>query len=343
MKKLIVAIISVLAIVAFTVPASATFGKKCPQGQEKKGWKCVDIETPSGGSSATIGDIKNTNTNINTAFGGAGGDGGNATVKNSGNSNNENKNYNTNVNSNRNTNMNTNKQAQGQLQGQAQLQGQGQSQTGIVSNDIRIEDNRKTVQNIVDFNHITPDIGRTSAEHRSVHDTMDVKASSNINALISTITMEMSRKLGKDTKDYEVFEELLFENDFRTTMLRNGVPKNSTFMGSIIFTPTGSKVTLGGLSGRAYEAAMNAGATHYRLEYSVGQYTQGSKAGFDLGSAASVAAKANGSAVIAPGATLGYSTAWSSNEYRAGVIIDLYFDATMTITPKAKPTTIITR
>ena len=337
MKYLVSIMVALFIVSGF----SMSYAKDCPQGQEKKGWKCVDIETPDGGSSsnATIGDIRNTNTNFNTAFGGEGGKGGSVGDVRTG----DNKNYNTNLNNNTNKNDNTNIQGQGQLQGQAQVQGQlqGQSQTGIVKNDITIEDNRVVNQKIVDFNHITPDIGRTSAEHKSVRDTMRVKAVSDIDGMLSSITLTSARKLGEDTKDYKMFKELLFENDFRTSMLTKGA--KGEFMGSIILTPTGSKVTLGGMSGRAYEAAMDAGATHWELHNFSGQYTEGSKAGLDFGSAASVVAKANGSAVIAPGATLGYSTAWSNNEYRPGVVIDLYFDRTMKITPVAKTQPYISR
>jgi hypothetical protein len=53
---------------------------------------------------------------------------------------------------------------------------------------------------------------------------------------------------------------------------------------------------------------------------------QGSKAGFDLGGAASVVTKADGSVVMAPGGTLGYSTAWTSNEYRPTMTIVFFFD-----------------
>ena len=271
------------------------------------------------GGSSFLGDV-NTLSPSASATGGSVGD-----IRND----NDNRNYNTNINS--------HKSEQGQAQGQLQ----GQSQTGIVKNDITIEDNRVVNQKIVDFNHITPDIGRTSAEHKSVRDTMRVKAVSDIDGMLSSITLTSARKLGEDTKDYKMFKELLFENDFRTSMLTKGA--KGEFMGSIILTPTGSKVTLGGMSGRAYEAAMDAGATHWELHNFSGQYTEGSKAGLDFGSAASVVAKANGSAVIAPGATLGYSTAWSNNEYRPGVVIDLYFDRTMKITPVAKTQPYISR
>ena len=235
------------------------------------------------------------------------------------------------------------KQAQGQIQGQ--LQGQVQGNMNVVApvqvTEISIKDQRKTVQTIIDFNHITPNIGNTSAEHKSVNDTMRVKAISDIDGMIQAITLKSARKLGSATSDFKMFKELLFENDFQTTMLSKGA--RGDFMGSIILTPTGSKVTLGGLQGKAYEAAMAAGATHWEMHNFSGQYTEGSKAGIDFGSAASVAAKSDGSAVIAPGATLGYSTAWSNNEYRPGIIIDLYFDDTMVITPVAKVQPIITR
>lgn len=218
---------------------------------------------------------------------------------------------------------------------------QEQVQSNIVVTDITIKDNRQTVQTIIDFNHISPIIGKTSADMVENADTMDAKVISRIDNAISSITLKMSHKLGSDTKDFKMFTELMFENDFRTSIITKGA--KGILMGTLTFVPTGSKCTSAGLSGRAYEAAMDAGATHYVLQYTQGIYMSGSKAGFDLGSAASVAAKSDGSAVVAPGATLGYSHAWSENEYRPGIVIALYFDDTMTITTVAKTQQYISR
>jgi len=229
-------------------------------------------------------------------------------------------------NTNRNTNRNTN--LQGQAQGQAQLQGQaqamGQSQTGTVTNDISIKDQRQTVQTIIDFNHITPDIGKTSADLVNTDKAGDVKAFG-IYWRMTAIALAHAKKMAADSSDVEILESVMFENNFRTNMMRKG--ESGMLMGTITLVSDGGDVTADGMYARAMLKAMELGATHYELlESSASLVHEGSKAGIDLGGAGSVAVKSDGSAVVAPGATLGYSKAWSSNEYRPSMVFILYFD-----------------
>jgi len=339
MKKIIV----LLAIAFFmtTGVAFAGHNEGCPPNNP-------NCNQPGDGDEGGSGDIKNTNTNtnFNTAFGGKGGNGGKGGEGGDASANSSNKNYNTNLNS----NMQGQDQVQGQVQGQLQGQDQDQLQSQSASSnsdsvasannagnkqttDIVIQDNSVVnhAKIPVQYDHITPDIGKTNSDMIDHNGVMNLKAMGSIDAHISAITRVHADKLSKGASDVEVVKSIMFENDFRTTMISKGAV--GQFMGFIYVIPDGSDVTMAGIEGKAYLAAMDAGATHYTMEHSSGMYVEGSKAGIDFGGSASVAIAADGSAVIAPGATFGYSKAWSSNEIRPGVIITLYFDETLKITP----------
>jgi len=353
MKKYIL----LLAIVFALSTAGMAEARKgdCPPGQQQQGGQCSGGDGGGDGGGVTIGDVS----------GGAGGKGGNANAAGgsvfignaplsagdilspsaTGGSVGDITNKNVNKNENTNLNVNSNKatsnakstavaiQGQDQKQGQVQGQDQGQGQAQSVDNTIVIEDNSVIIhpEIPVTYNHISPDIGKTSADMATHGKTMQLKVLGSVDKHIDSITRVHAAKLAKGADDVDVVESILFENDFRTTMISKGAV--GQFMGFIYLIPDGDEVTLAGMEGKAYLAAMDAGATHYTMEHASGIYVEGSKAGIDFGGSASVAIAADGSAVIAPGATFGYSKAWSSNEYRPGVIITLYFDHTLTITP----------
>ena len=236
----------------------------------------------------------------------------------------------------KNTNMNTNINSakQDQEQGQAQLQGQLQGQKQSANNDGNHQSTSIVFEDKTDYDHISSGVQKTRSQLKDQGDANMVKALTFIDERIISITHVAAKRLGKDTKDYKVFEEMLFENDFSTAQLVKGV--NGVYMGSLVLVPTGNDVTAGGLTGRAYEAAMEMGATNYVLTYTSSKYLNGSKWGIDFGTAASMALQKDGSAMLAPGSTLGYSTSWSDNEYRPSIIIELYFDDTAKITPHVK-------
>lgn len=334
MKNLIIAV-TLSITVLFAVDAMAT--KPCPPGQSKKGWKCMPDNPPTdqtpGNTTLTntndinnkvmnnilnaprntvVGVNKNTNLNLN----------GNSNANTNDNTNNNknvnrndisNTNTNTNNNSNKNTNANDNKSTA--------VQGQGQAQGQVLVN----------APTTINFSHELVGLDRTSSEAKDHSGAGDAKIKSNVDSMISRISLKSAKKLGKNTTDFEKFTDLLFENDFVTSAIIKG--NKGDFMGTITLISDGDDATLGGLQGRAYVAAMKAGATHYLLSSTSGKHVQGSSAGIDFGSAASVVVKSDGSALISPGATLGYSTSWSSNEWRPAVVIHLFFDRTMKITP----------
>jgi hypothetical protein len=241
--------------------------------------------------------------------------------------NNDNSNSNSNYNKNFNTNLNynSNRATSNSVAAAAAFakQGQTQGQVGIVQNDISIKDQRKTVQTIIDFNHITPDIGKTNADLPSMENARDVKTKG-FHPAINSITLAYATKMSKGSGDVEIIESIMFENDFRTNMLSRGVA--GAVMGTITLTSDGEDVTADGMFARAMVRAMSLGATHFTLlGESNDLVNQGSKAGLDFGGAASVVTKADGSVVMAPGATLGYSTAWTINEYRPSMVFTLYY------------------
>ena len=135
MHKLLSIICITLAIALVSFNA---FAIDCPPGQERKGWKCVDIEDDE-----TTGIVNNNNND------------------------NSNRNTNTNLNTNANTNLNSNTQgqAQGQLQGQAQLQGQVQGQAQSANNEGNHQSiTIKEADNPVAFSHIGSGVGKTDAD-----------------------------------------------------------------------------------------------------------------------------------------------------------------------------------
>jgi len=189
----------------------------------------------------------------------------------------------------------------------------------------------------VSYNHISPDIGSTNADivrGGSVNDARLFGYFRNISA----ITLQYAKNMASDSKsDVEEINSLMYEQSFRTRHISKVSDERAGFMhymGMKTFVPTGDSVNADGMFGVSMVAGMNAGATHFQIvRVTKGEYNSGSKAGFDLGSAASIATKADGSVVIAPGATLGYSTAWTSNDMRPGLAVAYFFDASLKIVP----------
>jgi len=180
------------------------------------------------------------------------------------------------------------------------------------------------ITTVIDFNHITPDIGKTSADF--IETKGDRGKLIGMADYIDAITLDHAKRMAKDTTDTSILEAILFEMDFRTNMITRGT--SGSLMGTITITSSGDDVTADGMWAVALVHAMTLGATHFDHIYETNSLVAvGSKAGFDLGGAASVVAKSDGSAVVAPGATLGYSHAWSSSEYRPSMVFALYFDA----------------
>jgi hypothetical protein len=301
MKKFIM----VLAIsICLTLPAYAK--KTCPPGQEKKGWKCVDIEDPDGGNTNT-NENDNRNTNFNTNF---------------------NSNSNKNTNKNTNTNTNTNKQAQGQLQLQGQLQGQAQGQTAHnegVEQSVTI--NEADIP--VTYNHISPGTGKTDADLAEHGDASIIRTYISIfkHDDDGLITYEEASKASSGA-DVDIQAALLFEPDVRLNELDWENYPTGKYMGSI--TVTTDDASGDQIVAAACKEAMKRGATGAIIYTDTAKRVSGTKYGIDLGGAGSVAVTESGSAVVSPGATLGWSKAKSDNRVVTEVYMELFYDSDLT-------------
>jgi hypothetical protein len=216
------------------------------------------------------------------------------------------------------------KQKQKQNQDQDQMQGQVQSANNNGNHQTIVFEDR------IQYDHISNPLSKTHSNMKRHLDSSQIKTVSTVYDRLTIIDHKSAKRLGKATTDFKSFPEMLIVKPFQTAHITKGV--KGTYMGSIVFVPTGNDITKGGLIGKALVEGMRQGATNFVMTFDDSQYLDGSKAGIDFGSAASVALNPKtGSAMLAPATTLGYSKAWSSNEYRTGLVIDLYFDDTAII------------
>lgn len=296
MKK-IVLLLAMVGFLFFTTNLFA-YDLSCPPGQEGHWeglhWKCVDVEEPSGGGDIDINidnENRNTNTNINTNI----------------NSNN-NKNTNVNLNGNKNTNING-----------ASAVNSGNNQTLIY----------KEAKNPVNYDHISPDLGKTSAE------LIDHSGESDIRTLTSIfdyddddlITIDEAKSASSGA-DIDVTKAILWESDTQLKEL-NWKVTSGKYMGSL--TLITDSATLDQVIARACKEAMLLGATSISFVVRDAKKVSATKYGVDFGSSASVAAKADGSIVIAPGATLGWSKAVASNIVVGEVYVVLFRDDSLIV------------
>lgn len=299
MRKFLVIAIVTIAL-AFSGNAFAT-GKKCPPGQEKKGWKCVDIEQPDDGGTTINNevdiDLEVKNTNIVTNL--VNSEGGDADAR-----------------------------AKADAKALA-IQGQTANNEGVVQS-IEINEARS-------FNHIVADVGKTDAELLT-HD-----STSMIRTLSSFLNRELDdddfvtyeeAKLASKGADIEVVESLKFVPKLDGKAIRldtvNYIDFTGKHMGSL--TLTTEDATLDQMEARAALEAMEAGATSFAIRYDDAMKVSSSKYGIDLGSSASIALNPDtGSAVVAPGATLGWSKAVVHNKIVTDVYVILFFDSLLII------------
>lgn len=329
MKK-IVLLLAMAGFLFFTTNAFAL--PDCPPGQEKKGWKCVDIEeTDDNGN--IIGnfdnDIDNTILNmnlvnldnqINADFRNRN----DVDVRNSNLNSNKNSNLNLNDNSNRNKVSTSTTTSTTQSQ---EANNEGNTQT-LIYNDAK---------DPVNPNHITPDVNKTDADAKEQYDSVSkIRTFSSIFKYDtdSFITMEEADK-ASNGGDVKIDKAILWtpkldgkELELDTINWKD-VPTGK-YMGSI--TLTTETATADQVLARACKEAMLAGATGVNINTSDAKIISGTKYGLDFGSAASVALNPNtGSAVIAPGASLGWSKAKSDNRLVSEVYIEMFFDSKLII------------
>jgi len=246
--------------------------------------------------SATVGDISNRNENKNT-------------------------NLNTNINNNENDNTNVN------LQGQHQ----GQSQVGINANkQVMVY---KEAKNPIDYSHIGSGVKKTDADMAEQKE--DVSTIRTLSSIFkydddNFITMDEAKKASGNA-DIDVEKALLWapklDGQELTLKNLNYVEVSGKYMGSL--TLTTEDATADQIIAQAAEEAMKAGATSAKFIVRDAKRISGTKYGIDLGTSASVALNPDtGSAVLAPGSTLGWSKAKSQNMLVSEVYVELFFDGT---------------
>jgi hypothetical protein len=346
MKKLSILIFAVFMMIAFVLPAGARPYDPYPDNGNCVTRSCIDNSIDNSGNNRGNSDsshhnnygtinnglvyegegplVTNLNTNLNTNFN---------TNKTEVDVDNTNINTNTSVNTNLNNNELNQDQDQVQLQGQDQDQKQGQSQDQA---NVQVLELTQIYEEKVSYNHISPDIGNTNADIVRGGQVNDARLYGYFQS-ISAITLQYAKNMSRDSDDVKEISALMYEKDFRTHQIKKVADADAAsmhYMGTKTFVPSGADVSADGMFGVAMVAGMDAGATHFQIvRVTAGEYNSGSKAGFDLGGASSIATKADGSVVIAPGATLGYSTAWTSNDMRPGLAVAYFFDPTLKITP----------
>lgn len=304
-----------LVLTIFIAAPVTALAKGCPPGQEKKDWKCVDIEKPDGSNTNTntnSNSNKNTNSNFNTAFGGAGGD---ATVKNSGNSSSTIKD------SGNSTNLNLNTAKGGNAK---QEQGQVQGQKSVNVNNINIEGDTTNVE--ADKREHIQGPGLINSDAKIVDaKASNIRSKGDLFSRISSITYAMAKKASKNASDMDVEPALLWENDFRTDVITIGV--EGDFAGFIYIFSDGNDSYLAAMDAEAAEEAMEAGFTHIQRLGAVETSKHLNGTAWNIGISGGASIMSNGEDfAIAPQGGLGYGKAKSSNQYRPDAVYEVYFD-----------------
>jgi hypothetical protein len=128
--------------------------------------------------------------------------------------------------------------------------------------------------------------------------------------------------------DIDVTKAILWEADTQLKEL-NWKVSSGKYMGSM--TLTTEDATLDQVIARACKEAMQIGATSVAFVTRDAKKVSATKYGVDFGSSASVAAQADGSIMIAPGATLGWSKAVASNIIVGEVYAVLFRDENLIV------------
>ena len=337
MRKILFVAVGVLTALFIVNGFNAAYAKGCPPGQEKKGWKCVDIEdavTATGGNVAN--NYNPTNNNLNTI--------GNATsvfgdaktlspeanaIIEKGAIENTNKNYNTNLN----TNVNENKNVQDQIQVQSQMSvndnsNKGNKQSNDQKTEVTFTDNSVYEDKRDLINPTTsPSADAKLSEGKAY--TGKTKGSIWSDLMDMSVPMTAAKGLAKAGGDVEITLALMGENDFQTSHVIVSENPSGVLMGIVYASPDGDDCFAAGMEGKSLIAAMKAGATGIkRISQTDGQETNGSAWNVGLGGGASMFAKGDDIA-IAPSGGLGYGSASASNEKRPEMAFKIYFDESL--------------
>jgi len=271
----------------------------CPPGQEKKGWKCVDIEVPDGG-----GVVNTNNNNIDI--------------------------------SNRVTNTtligidvdNEIDMDQKQSQAQAAIAIQGQKQSA---------NNEGNVQNVTiggdtyeaKPNHIQGPGLLSPNPKLTERDGFSFRTMGSVWGDISGIGVKASKSLASDCSDAKVEAAVMYKYSPINYIRKATADLQGVFMGTIYVFPDGDDVTVAGMEGVGLAAAMELGATHASILYDAGEVADGSSWNIGLGGGASIVANKSGSVMVAPNGGTGFGSATAFNSKLPALIVKLYYDVTV--------------
>lgn len=298
----------VLAAFLIVSGYNAAYATGCPPGQEKKGWKCVDIEDDDddsrGSSSATIGDISNRNTNTNMNF---------IDVDNE-------------IDMDQKQNQSQKQsQKQGQAQGQVAIAGAIQGQTAHnegVKTNVTVEGDTITYKE--QPNHINPVSGpdTDTATVRSMgHDAFVIGS---IMDRVTGLPIEGIKMAAKDANDVRIQVAVFFEPEASVNYVRVG--DDGSFAGYIYADCEDDQCSAAGMEAKAMEKAAELGFTHIiRVYESTGEKLYASEWSLKLGGGASVAADA-GRMMIAPGGGIGGGSAESSTIVLPAMTFEVFYN-----------------
>jgi len=333
----VVGIFTALAIVTFynNAYAGGEGGNHgCPPGQEKKGWKCVDI--PGGSGDIDI-ENKNTNTNLNLNE---------TNVKNNIHNKNENTNWNDVVveidvkNKVKQGDLEQNQsqlmeqgQEQGQNQGQDQGQDQGQSQTSESVSEANNAGNTQDTTVVVKGdkikyeaqpNHINPVDGADTNADTVASLGHDAKVFGSVMDELAGMLAVSAKKLASSASDVVIAVSVFHEPEYSTDYIYIG--KSGAFAGFLYAECDGRKCNAAGMEGSAMLKAAQLGYTHIERAYeSEGEDLKGSEFSAKIGGGASVAAS-GGKMIIAPGGGIGGGWAHSDSQVLPAMVFKVYSD-----------------
>jgi hypothetical protein len=227
MKKLMIIVVAMVMVFSGVNAAMATFGK-CPPGQERKGWKCVDIEPGVIVNNDVDTDIKNINKNVvDTDV--------DVNVKNN----------------------NLNIQGQKQDQDQKQIQGQGQSQSTENSNNATQETNI-TFKSPRVYNHIS---GTAVSSEAKLSSNGEFDAIRTYGGLpFNTYTTAQVLMGSKSGDDMDVVVAVIGKAP-ATRSIELAEDSDGEIMGMIYVTSDGDESNMIAADSLAMKAAMKIGAT----------------------------------------------------------------------------------
>ncbi len=316
MKKFLVIVLSVMFIFG-------TIGLASANGEGGGGDKMTvkDNNVILGHGNTGIQGSKN---HHNTVIGGDVNVGTNAGGSIINRNNNSNSNSNSNKNTNTNLNMNTNKNTN--TAKSTAIQGQGQKQS--VENEITIEGDDYEAAKM----HITGPGMLNSDAKLQQGKRFSYKTWGSVWAKVDFLTMKQAKKLCSKASDISVEESIMFENDFRTSIINKGKPVNGSFMGYLFVGPDDTDaedLNTPSLEGAAGKRAMKLGATHMiKVGDDSGDVATGDSWNIGISGGASIITSGDGVA-IAPNGGLGFGSASASNETIPAMVFELYVDPTL--------------